>query len=210
MKFFAVVILAVILLLGLNLFLWKDANTVEMPLLTIAPFMQTSDGEYGFVQMEPGMSYRMAPVMTNGVYNLCFQLGFEGGIVELVSEAEDVQLSWSDKEDSWRAEIPIRYRTYGFSAHISNSGYISANPIGSGRGEFVWSGMEMQNTKGYDGREYILTVKAYEASNIESPVITAELTLTQIGENDIGGSGHYSIELISYEMSEVYQMELAS
>ena len=210
MKYLISAVIALVLLLCMNTFVNTEDAVVELPTLRISPFIQMGKEMCAFEPLELGVPCQMAPIMANGVYNLCFLLSYDGGVVELVSENEDVQLSWSDKEDSWRAGIPIRYRTYGFSAHISNSGYISANPIGSGRGEFVWNGTEIQNIKGYEGREYILTVKAYEASNIESPVITAELCLTQIGENDFGGSGNFSIELISYEMSETYAMELAS
>ncbi|MBO5220359.1 MAG: hypothetical protein J6C52_13070 [Clostridia bacterium] len=47
----------------------------------------------------------------------------------------------------------------------------------------------------------------------DSPVIVARLKLVQLEDvrlNIKGRSRFYSIELISYEMSEVYQMELAS
>ena len=213
MKFFAVVLLAVVILLGMNIIL-KEPNTVALlPELKISAYLQINEDNpdgYAFEPLELGVP-RRARVGAGNVYNMCLYLDFDGGMVEVVSPNEDVQLSWNDKENSWRRDIPNTERTFGFAAHVSNQGYISFNPFGSKSGSITLFDAEMgQNIHGYDGREYELIVNAYETIDPETPVITARLRLTQLGEYIGGGSMYYSIELISYEMSEVYAMELAS
>lgn len=223
MKFFAVVILAVILLLGLNL-LRPKVETTEVPLLRISPYLfeesvkdpnNVKDAVFAFEPLELGVPRLLAPIIGVNVYNHCYLLEFEGGAAEIISEDEDVQLCWASADAPWRDRISLDKRTFTYEAHVANRGYVSGNPLSSGVGELVVQDKEaeLKLFTGYTGREHYLTVNAYEASDPDSPVIVARLKLVQLEDVRLkikGRSRFYSIELISYEMSEVYQMELAS
>lgn len=68
---------------------------------------------------------------------------------------------------------------------------------------------------GYTGREYFLTVNAYEFSDEAHPVITATVKLTQLRDDDPnrlmnGVSLFFSVELVSVEYGDKYQMILDS
>jgi hypothetical protein len=92
---------------------------------------------------------------------------------------------------------------------LLNKGFISFNPLGSHRGSLRSAGA---NWLPYElGREYYLSVNAYKFDNEQSPIIKAQLKLIQLEDKSESGhaekrSGCFSIELISYEYSDIYRL----
>ena len=135
----------------------------------------------------------------------------------MVSDNSDVQISVDERAQPWDYD-GFSGRIFGYDMHVNNSGYMALFPIGGKIGyvhfdDILYAMDNQKYIKGYTGREYIITVNACIPPDDDSPVITAQLRLIQLEDadtNDEMGSRFYSIELISYEMSETYAMELAS
>jgi len=169
------------------------------------------DTVYTFERLELNEVRLMTPMVHSEMetVNLDIFLEFADGTFEVISEDKDVQLSFNNPLYPFRrSEGYGDQRIYGFEISLPNEGFISANPLGSNRGHtYIYDGIELLPV--LVGRKYYLTVKAYKFDNTQSPVITAQLRLIQLDEsntNSAFGIGPFSIELISYEYSDMYKM----
>lgn len=219
MKILIAAIAATICLVLMNIFV-PSTTDQEPPKLIIEAYMFDKDvtdpnsrdefTKFSFEPLELGTSRILAPVIGADVVNLCFYFEFDGGTVEVISEDEDVQLSKTSSNDPKVGE-KLDERIFAFDLKIGGSGYMSMNPLGSGCGTFmiVNENMQYMYNIGYIGKEYILTVNAYDFANENSPVATAKIKLTQLkdnvpNENKPGSSRFFSAELVSYEQSDKY------
>ena len=136
---------------------------------------------------------------------------FEGnGEIEIISEDQDVQLSYDRGQPSlpFISNMGGAQRQRGFEMRIPShpSGvFIAAVPLGSHRGDLVMDGKagNPKISEYYTGREYFLTVNRYSSDTTGIPVVTARLKLTQLEDMTaypyFTSSGVFSIEMISYE-----------
>ncbi len=143
--------------------------------------------------------------------NINLQFDFDGGTIEVESEACDVQLTTGDEKRPWDYEGGYWERQRGAKLNVPDGGYIAVNPISSGRGflGFDYGDPDWDMSENYAGREHILVVRAYKLDDQLSPLVTAEIRLTQLGYPDSPDeimTGYYAIELISYEYSDVYKL----
>ena len=222
MKYFAVFLVAVVVIIGLN-FVLPDTDESKLPELKIsayvfcddtitAPYDSGQDAKYCFKELEVGNTLLLASVNSPDVFNLCFTFEFSGGIIEMTSKDKDVQLSTSEL-DLFNSDAAVNQRKFGFSMSCPDGGYINANPSGSGGG-FKIIDETILSDDGYPGREYLLNVSAYEFADEAHPVITAALKLTQLRDINSGrgqsGVAYYSVELVSVEYGDKYQMILDS
>ena len=223
-KVFIVFLTCVVCILALSIF--RDIpDDKKLPELVISPYLfdesvtDPNDGTGGtafaFEPLAVGEVRLMAPVIGTGVFNLGFFFEFEGGVVEVVSESKDVQLSTANADEPWRESLDLKHRIFDYRLRVASEGYMSANPLGSGCGYHIDFDGSLKQFRGAVGKEYYLAVKAYEFSNENSPVITARLKLTQLEDHAKGTidpdiSRFFSIELVSYEYSETYEMQQES
>lgn len=149
----------------------------------------------------------------NGTTNIDIQFCYDGGVCEIIAENKDIQLSKGQDGGPWKEGDLGDSRVYGYSFDVGNGGYISAIPLGSPKGFFNigWQPEikllkdELKNAHNV-GREYSLTVKV---KDFDTTVITAELRFVQLTDSfsdDKDYIGDFSIELVSYEYSYVYDM----
>lgn len=216
MKYVGVLIIAIICLIVVNCLI--PVSTMEtIPELVIRPYMfemeigdpntYTEQDKFNFETLEVGVSRILAPVIGTDVINLCFYIEFDGGIVEVISDDKDVQLSMTGSSNPWGGE-DFDNRIFDSKLRVGNSGYISMNPLGSGCGTVVIFDDDMR-INGEVGKKYHLTINAYEFMNTEAPIITAKIILTQLNDDMrntcvSGSSRFFSVELVSYEYSETY------
>ena len=106
MKYFAVFLVAVAVIIGLN-FVLPDTDKSKLPELKISayvfcddsitdPYDSGQDAKYCFKELEVGNTLLLASVNSPDVFNLCFTFEFSGGIIEMTSKDKDVQLSTSE------------------------------------------------------------------------------------------------------------------
>ncbi len=171
-----------------------------------------ADGEYipaSFEKLELGKTWYTG--FNLEMENINLQFDFDGGTIEVESEACDVQLTTGDEKRPWDYEGGYWERQRGAKLNVPDGGYIAVNPISSGRGflGFDHGDPEWDTSENYAGREHILVVRAYNLDDQLSPLVTAEIRLTQLGYPDSPDeimTGYYAIELISYEYSDVYKL----
>lgn len=221
MKFLVIFIAAVVCIVGVNLLIPAAPKSApdEIPELVIRaysfkenvtdPNLPEEEG-FVFAPLEVGKPHLLAPIINSEVFNLCFSFEFDGGIIEVVSESGDTQLSVASSKNPFGGD-DLDHRIFGDKLKLANDGYMNLNPFGSGVGYHTILD-ESQNTTGYVGREHYLTVNAYELSNENSPVISARIKLVQLDDkakNTVysGSSRFYSAELVSYELSEMYAIK---
>ena len=228
MKYLALFIAAVICIFGLNILI-PEPDITKLPELKISAYVfenetlvdpneRTRDEIYCFKELEVGKPLLLAPIIGAGSYNLSFYFEFDGGLVEMTSPDEDVVLAISEVEDYWKEENRLHEYIFDYRHRVASGGYICASPIGSGLGQSRDNDMlEGVQTKGFGrtGREYYLNVSALEFSDDSSPVISATIKLTQLEDYDgnqgqTGSSAYYSVELVSYQYGDKYQMILDS
>ena len=222
MKVFVFFLIAAVLLVGINLMMPTGDAPDEIPELVISAYMfdadvsdpnqPGTDPEFRFERLSLNEPRLLAPVIGSDVFNLGFRFEFEGGIVEAISDSGDIQLSASAANDP-RAES-LDDRVFADSLRVGSDGYINMNPLGSGVGYLTLTD-DTAKVSGYVGREYYLTVNACEFSNERSPVITAKVKLIQLEDKarnttDSGASRFFSVELVTYEFSEVYAIKFGS
>ena len=162
-----------------------------------------------FGQLELGEKRYTA--FTSAMENINLRFDFDGGIIEVESEACDVQLTTGDEKRPWDYAGGEWERQRGAKLNVPDGGYIAVNPISSGRGflGFDYGDPVWDMSENYAGREHILVVRAYNLDDQLSPLVTAEIKLTQLGYPDSPDeimTGYYAIELISYEYSDVYKL----
>lgn len=184
----------------------SDTTAVVEPPVTISAFMYNETAKkYVLTPIEPYIVYELAPMGTYGK-NINLYFSCEGGSVRVLSEDEEVQLSMGNGAGLY---VSMENRNYGYEMEIVNAGYIAANPWGSGRGERMVSSEDYDKMDiGYFGKEYYLKVIGYE---LDRPVVTMELTLTQLEDEDSydgKSSAYFSLEITSVAYSDRYQMML--
>lgn len=217
-----IIILSAILLLNFNSCTSENVNYNIKDALKISAWLfdETIEGNlyaekdtvYTFEQLELNEVRLMAPIIQYEMNTMTLHIFFEfsDGIFEVISEDKDVQLSFNNPlEPFGKGEsLSDPKRTYGFKIKLPIEGFIAANPLGSNCGHFYdYGGIKF--LPGLIGREYYLTVKTYKFDNENSPIITAQLKLVQLddGENNSSyGIGLFSIELVSYEYSDMYKI----
>ena len=220
MRYFAAFLVAVALILLPSCNESDEADDVLIPELKISAYLQINEDNpdgHAFEPLELGVPRLLAPTMGTNMNNLQLFLEFDGGTIQVVSDNSDVQISVDERAQPWDYD-GFSGRIFGYDMHVNNSGYMALFPIGGKIGyvhfdDILYAMDNQKYIKGYTGREYIITVNACIPPDDDSPVITAQLRLIQLEDadmNDEMGSRFYSIELISYEMSETYAMELAS
>ena len=142
---------------------------------------------------------------------LWLNIGVEfDGIIGVVSEDQDIQIFINT--NNFRVPVTGTYGSehYAFDIKFPLAGYTAITPLGSNTGE-LWSGGGFEWLRYYIGREYYLSVNAYRFDNEESPIIRARLKIVQLEDKTPGGhimqkSRVFSIELVSYEYSDMYKM----
>ena len=110
MNYFIAFIIAVICIIGVNFFL-PSSEIDNIPELVIQAYMFGNEvedpnkcdnfGKFNYEPLEIGVARNLAPVIGTKVINLGFFFEFEGGIIEVISEDEDVQLSMTDSASPW-------------------------------------------------------------------------------------------------------------
>jgi len=141
--------------------------------------------------------------------NLFFEFN---GVLEIISEQNDVQLSFNSSAPFLPFQAGIAgggAREYGFKLMVPsniNGVFISVNPLGSNTGAIVIGGEvggQADRFLHYIGRTYYLTINRYvnEEETTGMPIVSAQLKLTQLEDEYWGSdaSGKFKIELISYE-----------
>lgn len=181
----------------------SDTTTAVEPPVTISAYVYNDESDdYSLTPLESGVVYALDPI--GNAIELYFSC--EGGSVRLISEDEEVQLSMGNGGELY---LTNKNRQYGYDMKINNSGYIAANPWGSGAGEHMFTQEDIPKMNaGYFGKEYYLKVIGYE---LDRPVVTMELTLTQLEDEDSydgKSSAYFSIEITSVAYSDRYQMML--
>lgn len=181
----------------------SDITTAVEPPVTISAYVYNDESDdYSLTPLESGVVYALDPI--GNAIELYFSC--EGGSVRLISEDEEVQLSMGNGGELY---LTNKNRQYGYDMKIINSGYIAANPWGSGAGEHMFTQEDIPKMNaGYFGKEYYLKVIGYE---LDRPVVTMELTLTQLESEDSydgKSSAYFSIEITSVAYSDRYQMML--
>lgn len=181
----------------------SDTTTAVEPPVTISAYVYNDESDdYSLTPLESGVVYALDPI--GNAIELYFSC--EGGSVRLISEDEEVQLSMGNGGELY---LTNKNRQYGYDMKINNSGYIAANPWGSGAGEHMFTQEDIPKMNaGYFGKEYYLKVIGYE---LDRPVVTMELTLTQLEDEDSydgKSSAYFSLEITSVAYSDRYQMML--
>lgn len=197
----------------LTIFLFSCTNVFDTtavvvePPLTISAFIYNESLEdYTLTPLEAGIVYELAPIGWDGLENINLHFACEGGSVRVLSEDEEVQLSMGNGAGLY---VSRENRNYGYEMEIVNAGYIAASPWGCGRGERMFTQEDIPKMDtGYFGKEYYLKVIGYE---LDRPVVTMELTLTQLESEDSydgKSSAYFSLEITSVAYSDRYQMML--
>jgi len=223
MKKVVIIILSVILLLNINSCKTKgeyDYSIKDALKISAYVFDESVEGNvygesdtvYTFEQLKLNEVRLITPMVHPEMetVNLDIFIEFNDGTFEIISENEDVQLSFDNPLEPYRSKTGASAsskRVYGFELSLPNEGFISANPFDSTHGHlYCYDGIEWLPYQ--VGKEYYLTVNAYKFDNKEMPVIKARLKLIHLDEsktNPLYGIGLYSIELISYEYSDIYK-----
>jgi hypothetical protein len=134
------------------------------------------------------------------------------GVVEIVSEYRDIQVSLNHKLPPWEG---LRYdRIFGFDAQFILESYVVINPInavmhGSDVAERITATHLISVLS--PGREYYLTINAYKFDNENKPAIQARLRFIVLDDEQQISLGApdwslcVSVELISYEYSDMHR-----
>ena len=188
--------------LAISAYVYDDTATPDKLVGVDSPPMSLT-------QLELGV--RRYTAFVDEMENINLRFDFDGGTIEVASEACDVQLTTGDEKRPWDYEGGYWERQRGAKLNVPDGGYIAVNPISAGRGflGFDHGDPEWDTSENYAGREHILVVRAYNLDDQLSPLVTAEIRLTQLGYPDSPDeimTGYYAIELISYEYSDVYKL----
>jgi len=149
----------------------------------------------------------MSPINFSGLeLNIHFEFN---GIIEVISEDKDVHMVINPNN----LNEPIIVFTYdeprGFEMKFPFEGFIAVCPLGLSSGS-QWFYDAIPRSSSYTGREYYLNVNAYKFDNEETPIIRAQIKLVQLEDktpiDNAKLSGCFSIELISYDYSDIYKL----
>ena len=203
--------------LKISTFLYPEdiSDSIDYHNATLSELKALDDSRMEFDSLELGKERMIAYAGYNNTVGLNFKFVFEGGIVEIISEDKDVQMSVDEQcrlmtEGNARAE-----RHYGYEIRIANSGYAALVPLGGCGGMVAYDNisvfpMQIPNYPGPRGAgtEYYVKINAYEGSSTTAPKITAELKFTHLGKSDaeLYTSNFCSVELISYDYGDAYKL----
>jgi hypothetical protein len=234
MRKIIIVLLAGIILLSLNSCAGEEQEasyTIKDALKISAYVFDENSGEDYFVLHEMGHYYyneddalyqleqlklnevRLIPPVTGteikNMYLLNIFAEFDG-IIEVISENEDVHLSRNNNLTPYYKDENQAGRTFGFSAKFVRQGFFAANPLADDdilthvrkdpHSAGVWY------IAGIPGQEYYLNVNVYKFDNEQTPVIKAQLKFVVLEDKVDVLSKCFSIELISYEYSDMYRL----
>jgi len=169
------------------------------------------DDVYVFDRLKMNEVRLLPPLLFGGLkemVNLNIFFEFADGFVEVISEDQDVQLSVNNPLEPFYLRESSG-RTYGFDIKVPYEGYITLHPFGGSGHIMGGAGIGFWPHK--IGREYYLTVNTYKFANEKSTVITARLRIVELEDKDymaapFNKTSCFSIELISYEYSDMYKM----
>ncbi len=189
--------------------------------LKISAYVYDENGETWSMQQlrlnEPKNLVPTAVLENEGVdmtnFNLHFE--YEDGICIMSAPERDIQLSVGRNGGIWQRGEDESTRVFdcenNFELTLSRAGYMAFAPFGAYNQNINYCGSKefavlFDNFEPYIGQEYILTVKACDFDKV--PVITAQVKFTSLEDAayDDGGSRYFSIELVSYDYSDIYKM----
>lgn len=145
-------------------------------------------------------------------FNLHFE--YEDGICVMTSPDRDMQLSVGNNGDMWEREEDWTTRVYdcdnNYEIILSRPGYMAVALFGMKNINIInvnpENAVRFDNFEPYIGQEYYLTVTACDFDKV--PVITAQVKFTSL-EDELytdGTSRNFTIELVSYEYSDIYKL----
>ncbi|MCL2771917.1 MAG: hypothetical protein FWD71_01090 [Oscillospiraceae bacterium] len=162
------------------------------------PIYYNDGDEYTLEQLKMNEVRVMAPqsAMQREIpgTGLVLYLEFDG-IIKVVSENKDVRLTYN--------------KINGYETQLAVSGYVNAYPYR------IYTPSMVDVHPFIPGTEYYLNVNAYKFENEDSPIIRAKLKLVALDDaveepvffhDGKPESACVSIELISYEYSDVYKL----
>ena len=169
------------------------------------------DSVYEFERLKINEARMINPTIRS---NILFEFD---GIIEVSAENEDLELSVNKNLTFWDGNEGTQLlRTYGYNMKFATRGFVGfcllvddliGKPIYSqGTSCICGFGAEV-------GTERYLNVNAYRLDNEKTPIIRAKLKLILIEdkfEEKLGNANFsrrcFSIELISYEYSDIYKL----
>ena len=201
----------------------EEYNIEDALKITVCVYDEDID-DYTFKELELNQTEILAPIGYDDIENIPMLIEFDGGVVKVRADNKDIQLSTGQKYELWKLGGDILARTYGINASLPNKGYLSLLPLGIKRGSAFWTNNRTflaydsytneeyyGNLKTDIGYEYYLTVTAYNLNAPDSPAVTAKIKLVQLFESDyikfpVDLKDQFSIELVSYEYSDLYKL----
>ena len=191
-------------------------STLDYHTATVKELEALTTSGMTFEPLKVGEERLAAPHGYNDQVGMNFRFEYEGGSVEIISEAKDVQMSVGKGSRIWISENGFsEEHRYGYSMRLANSGYVSLVPLGGAGGFTEMDDISVSSTtipryqgKRGNGTEYVITVNAYDGNDLTAPVITAKLLFTHRGKTDRTPyfSDFCSVELISYDYSDAYKI----
>ncbi len=155
--------------------------------------------------------------------NIGLQFSCEGYVIGISAEEYLLEMSVGSKDHGpWDSGNTHEPRNAGFDQQITNEGFVSVLPIFAGHGchvnfpakSDVWgdyTSTELQKKMSFTGQEYPISVHVYTLNDPDSPILRARLMMIQQDDpwevNDYT-SGHFTISLVEYELSDKYKMML--
>ncbi len=147
--------------------------------------------------------------------NFNLHLEYEDGICIVSTPNRDVQLSVGRNGGIWKRGEDESTRVFdcenNYELTLSRAGYMAFAPFGAKNQHINLCGNRdytvlYDNFKPYIGQEYYVTVEACDFDKV--PVIEAQLKFTSMADNGFtdGGSRNFTIELVSYEYSDIYKL----
>ncbi len=145
-------------------------------------------------------------------FNLYFE--YEDGICVMATPDRDMQLSVGKNGGIWERGEDMTTRVYdcdnNYEIILSRPGYMAVALFGMKNINIMNANPEnavrFDNFEPYIGQEYYLTVTACDFNKV--PVITAQVKFTSLKDESFndGGSRNFTIELVSYEYSDIYKL----
>lgn len=192
--------------------------------LKISAYVYDENGEtWSFQQLRLNEPKNLVPIhiLNNDesykeadMVNFNFHFEYEDGICVMTAPDRDMQLSVGNNGDIWERGEDMTTRVYdcdnNYEIILSRPGYMAVALFGMKNFNIMNSNPEnavrFDNFKSYIGQEYYLTVTACDFDKV--PVITAQVKFTSLEDEMYtdGTSRNFSIELVSYDYSDIYKM----
>ena len=174
-----------------------------------------ADTVYTLEQLKLNEIKMMVPLNDSVFEMLSLNIFIEfDGIIEVVSEDEDIELSINNTLTLFDRKGIQSERTYGYTAKFAREGFVGISPL---FGELVgmpipktYYGVGYVGQDGEVGTERYLNINVYKFDSEQMPVIQARLKLVtledKLSEKKDFSIRCYSIELISYEYSDMAKL----